>query len=171
MAVGPRKKLLRLVHKLRGESHSESTGGGRTTAAASQRSPTSLAIGISVPADLKISPKRLALGAEIGRGGFAVVYKGTYATRGDPLLPVAFKRLTLDVSAGEDTKRVLRELELMHAVAVHPNVVTLFGACVDASALDANGAPIGVGLMLEVTPWHTRGNRYTRYPPPCTDRE
>ena len=38
----------------------------------------------------------------------------------------------------------------MHAVALHPNVATLLGACADPGAVDARGGPLGVGLVLEV---------------------
>ena len=45
---------------------------------------------------------------------------------------------------------VEKELQLMHAVAFHPNVVALLGACSDARASDARGNPLGVGLMVEL---------------------
>ena len=38
----------------------------------------------------------------------------------------------------------------MHAVALHPNIVTVLGACADPRAADARGAPLGVGIMLEL---------------------
>ena len=41
-------------------------------------------------------------------------------------------------------------MELLSAVDLHPNIVSLLGVCAEPRAVDANGSRIGVGLMLEM---------------------
>ena len=81
---------------------------------------------------------------------FAVVFRGKY-TSGGRETAVAYKRIELGGAATpDDMKMIAREVQLMHGVALHPNVVTLLGTCADPRAVDAAGASVGVGLMIEV---------------------
>jgi hypothetical protein len=136
MPIGSRKKFLTQVKKLR-------DGGGGDA-------PPAATLALAVPADLQLKPERLTLGTEIGRGGFAVVFQGTY-TSGGRVTDVAYKRIELGGAATpDDMKRIAREVQLMYGVALHHNVVTLLGACADPRAVDSAGASVSVGLMLEV---------------------
>ena len=84
------------------------------------------------------------------------MFRGTY-TSGGRSVDVAVKRIVLGGPVTpDDTRRIERELQLMHGVRLHPNIVTLIGACADPRAVDAAGAPVGVGLMLEVCTQHWR---------------
>ena len=95
-----------------------------------------------------ILTRRLVICTRLFR--FAVVFRGKY-TFGGRATAVAYKRVELGGAATpDDMKRIAREVQLMHDVALHPNAVTLLGACADPRAVDAAGASVGVGLMIEV---------------------
>ena len=116
-------------------------GDGRDAAAAAA---------ISVPADLVFKPEHLTLGLRLGEGGFAIVSSATFEKAGRKT-DVAFKQINpAMLRDARDVDKVQKELQLMHAVSLHPNIVTLLGACPNPRASDARGAPLGVGLMLEL---------------------
>ena len=105
---------------------------------------------ISVPADLVFKPEHLTLGLRLGEGGFAIVSSATFEKAGRKT-DVAFKQINpAMLRDARDVDKVQKELQLMHAVSLHPNIVTLLGACPNPRASDAGGAPLGVGLMLEL---------------------
>ena len=105
---------------------------------------------ISVPADLVFKPEHLTLGLRLGEGGFAIVSSATFEKAGRKT-DVAFKQIhPAMLRDARDVDKVQKELQLMHAVSLHPNIVTLLGACPNPRASDAGGAPLGVGLMLEL---------------------
>ena len=105
---------------------------------------------ISVPADLVFKPDHLTLGVRLGEGGFAIVSRATFEKAGRKT-DVAFKQINPAMMRdARDVDKVQKELQLMHAVSLHPNIVTLLGACPNPRASDAGGAPLGVGLMLEL---------------------
>ena len=68
--------------------------------------------------------EEIELGAQIGGGGFALVYEGKWRGR-----RVALKTL-FDPRVTEDVKREYMDELLVMAQLSHPNIVTLLGACV-----------------------------------------
>ena len=103
---------------------------------------------ISVPADLVFKPEHLTLGVRVGEGGFAIVSSATFEKAGRKT-DVAFKQIN-PAMLRDARDKVQKELQLMHAVSLHPNIVTLLGASPNPRASDARGTPLGVGLMLEL---------------------
>ncbi|CAM4777659.1 unnamed protein product [Rotaria magnacalcarata] len=76
---------------------------------------------------LQISDQDLKLDDEIGCGGFGVVYRAQWLSRHDI---VAVKRLHLNRLNPQAEKEFFKELLVMNGIR-YPNIVTLYGACVE----------------------------------------
>lgn len=70
-----------------------------------------------------INPADVVIGAQLGGGGFAVVYRGTYKGTG-----VAVKMIVDPHTTPEQLGDFLDELATMASVSGHPNIVRLIGA-------------------------------------------
>jgi len=68
----------------------------------------------------------------LGHGHFGVVRKGTLKTADGRVCSVAIKSLR-DRPSGRDLDEFLREILLMQKVGKHPNIVSMFGCCLDAN--------------------------------------
>jgi len=75
--------------------------------------------------DYEIPYSQLTLGAEIGRGGFGVVYQGSYHGAS-----VAIKQLHLVEVSPRTMGEFQKEAALMVSLR-HPNIVTVFGVCTE----------------------------------------
>ncbi len=86
----------------------------------------------------------------LGRGGFGSVYAGTFSVRGRGSLNVAVKCVALDPTSirPEDVWTLAREVAIMRGPN-HPNVLSCYAACFDATARDAANMPLGCCLILE----------------------
>ena len=142
VSVVDRGKVKGALKKLRssaaGDTSAGAGGGGGGT------------IAVRVPSHLVFKPDHLTLGEQLGEGGFAIVRRASLERAGRTTA-VAFKQIhPAMLRDARDVDKVQKELQLMHAVSLHPNIVTLLGACPNPRASDAGGAPLGVGLMLEL---------------------
>jgi serine/threonine protein kinase len=91
---------------------------------------------------LQIDFSKLELGAEIGTGAFSKVRDAIYMGE-----RVAVKQL---VDASQSTlENLIREVKLCSQLR-HGFIVSLRGVCLDLSAVDARGSPLGVCLVMQL---------------------
>jgi serine/threonine protein kinase len=90
--------------------------------------------------DLQIDSSKLELGALIGTGAFSKVHEAVYMGE-----PVAVKQFVDTNLTNPDI--LLREAKLSSELR-HGFIVSLRGVCLDPSAVDARGSPVGMCLVM-----------------------
>ncbi|GMT19664.1 hypothetical protein PFISCL1PPCAC_10961 [Pristionchus fissidentatus] len=82
--------------------------------------------------DWTISREEISVGRVIGEGAFGMVCKGTVnGPKGMPVR-VAIKQLKTN-AADEERREFNREIDMMKKVGRHPNIVTMYGYCLEAN--------------------------------------
>ncbi|GMS91568.1 hypothetical protein PENTCL1PPCAC_13743, partial [Pristionchus entomophagus] len=81
--------------------------------------------------DWTIAREEISVGRVIGEGAFGMVCKGTVnGPKGMPVR-VAIKQLKMN-AADEERREFNREIDMMKKVGRHPNIVTMYGYCLEA---------------------------------------
>lgn len=73
----------------------------------------------------KVSSSEIKQDAEIGRGGFGVIYRGVWEG-----MDVAIKQLHLENLSNDLLQEFINEAKIMHKCR-HPNIVLFFAICVE----------------------------------------
>jgi hypothetical protein len=101
---------------------------------------------------LKANPSHLRIAEKLGCGTHSDVYAAIYTVPGRAPRRVAVKQLRIVEMTLTSKAQVEKEIEVMLSVQKEQsaNVVEVLGVCMDPSARDAAGAPLGVSIVMKL---------------------